>query len=117
MTLLHATATGIMSMTLMGAPAMAGVALTLDLGPAGETTAATYRCDDGDLVVTYVNVGANSLALLQVDGEERVFVNVMSASGARYVSGSLEWWSKGDGAVLTDLQDEDSGTSCTASQE
>jgi membrane-bound inhibitor of C-type lysozyme len=35
-----------------------------------------------------------------------VFVNVMYGSGAKYVSGQYEFWTKGSDATLTDLMAE-----------
>ncbi|WP_108500611.1 MliC family protein [Paracoccus indicus] len=82
--------------------AHARLALTLPLTSDATVTAARYRCDDGrDLAVRYVEAGANSLAIIPLEGEEVVFVNVVAASGARYVSGMWEWWAKGEEATLT----------------
>ncbi|RVV98544.1 hypothetical protein EKE94_06405 [Mesobaculum littorinae] len=92
------------------------LALSLSLPQDDRTTVipADYDCDQGpDLSVRYINAGANSLALIPVEGAELVFVQTLSASGARYVSGVWEWWSKGDGATLRNLTD-DSARSCTA---
>lgn len=96
-------------------PARPTVALPLD----GATlTAATYSCNGGEpFQVRYLNAGPNSLALISVDGQERIFVNVISGSGARYVSGQYEWWSKGDGATLTNLMEENSAQDCVAAGE
>ncbi len=61
----------------------------------------TYSCAGGEpFSVQYVNAGANALAILPIDGEARIFVNVMSGSGAKYVSGAHVWWTKGGGATL-----------------
>ena len=64
----------------------------------------------------YINAGENSLALIPVDGTERVFVATVSASGARYVSGAHEWWSKGDGATLDDTMTDDPAVDCTPAE-
>lgn len=48
----------------------------------------------------YILLTVSVLAAGPVDGEERIFVNVVSASGARYASGAHVWWSKGDSATL-----------------
>lgn len=63
-----------------------------------------YRCDgqDAPIRVEYVNADPVFLALLPVAGEMRVFVNVISASGARYASGQYVWWTKGETASLYD---------------
>ncbi|WP_295047783.1 MliC family protein [uncultured Paracoccus sp.] len=73
----------------------------------------TYFCDKGAMVeVRYLNAGPNSLALLPLDGEQRIFVNVIAASGARYVSGEYEWWTKGRSATLTNAMNEAETQSC-----
>ncbi len=60
-----------------------------------------YQCDAageqlglpaGPFTVEYVNGAGNSLALVPVSGKARIFVNVWSASGARYVAGEFLWW-------------------------
>ncbi|HEV7248355.1 MAG TPA: META domain-containing protein [Shinella sp.] len=63
-----------------------------------------YQCDaEQRVVVEYINVGANSLAVLRVDEETVIAANVMAASGAKYAGGRYEWWTKGDEATLYDL--------------
>ncbi|WP_349295768.1 MliC family protein (plasmid) [Thioclava sp. 'Guangxiensis'] len=63
-----------------------------------------YECDDGQaFLVQYITSETNALALLPVEGDRRVFVNVVSASGARYMSGQYEWWTAGEHATLSDL--------------
>lgn len=98
-------------------PSVGAAAVTVQLA-AGEdisVTSASYSCAGGDpFTVQYVNSAANSLALIPVDGAERVFVNVISASGARYVSGEYEWWSKGDDAMLGNLMDDAEPQQCTS---
>lgn len=91
--------------------------LTLDLAANAEQVTTLYNCADGEtLSVRYINSAPNFLALLPVDGQEHVFVTALSASGARYVSGPYEWWSKGDEATLRDLmQDEDAPPLATCS--
>ena len=87
------------------APAMSDVSLrtSVDLQDA-TVMAATYDCEaEGPLSVRYVNSDTDSLALVPVEGDTRVFVNVAAASGARYVTGAYEWWSRGDGAVLRNV--------------
>lgn len=77
--------------------------LSLGSGPA-ETSVVRYACGStGTLAVTYVNVEPNALALIPVENDTRLFVTTLSASGARYVSGPFEWWSKGDEATLRNL--------------
>lgn len=91
--------------------AHAQLALTLPLPSDATVTAARYECDDGrDLAVRYVDAGANSLAIIPLEGEEIVFVNVVAASGARYLSGMWEWWAKGKEASLTRV--DQAGITC-----
>ena len=40
-----------------------------------------------------------------IEGEDVVFVNVISASGAKYVSGEYEWWNKGADASLHNVSE------------
>ena len=51
---------------------------------------------------------------MDVNLDDRVFVNVVSASGARYVSGSYVWWSKGDTATLENELENGSILTCQA---
>lgn len=77
--------------------------LTQLLGADATLTSTDYTCDKGGpMQVRYINSSHNNLAIVPVDGVERIFVNVMSGSGARYVSGQFEWWTKGNSATLRD---------------
>ncbi len=85
------------------APALAGAPLSLSLkmGPQDELRSIRYSCNDGtELNVQYINIGANALAMIRLAGDDLIFVNVISGSGARYVSGAREWWTKGAEATL-----------------
>lgn len=96
-------------------PASADVTLSVPLmiGTTDSVLSRTYACGDADVfAVQYVTAGANALAILPIDGEERVFVNVVSASGARYVSGAHVWWTKGDAATLENEMKEGSLQDC-----
>jgi membrane-bound inhibitor of C-type lysozyme len=63
-----------------------------------------YQCDaDQRISVEYINVGANSLAVVRIGEETVIASNVMAASGAKYAGGRYEWWTKGDEATLYDL--------------
>lgn len=69
----------------------------------GQRTSVLYDCGGAaGKKVIYINAEANSLAILNVEGKQRIFVNVISASGARYASGQYIWWSKGREASLYD---------------
>lgn len=89
--------------------ASAGAGVTLPLAGGDATIQSTrYSCDGADpFAVQYVNVGPNSLALLTLDKQDIVFVNVISGSGARYAAGSMEWWTKGEAATFTDTMKDD----------
>ncbi|MBC9247257.1 MliC family protein [Paracoccus sp. 11-3] len=98
-------------------PSVGAAAVIVQFATGEETsvTSTSYVCAGGEpFRVQYVNGAANSLALIPIDGTERVFVNVVSASGARYVSGEYEWWSKGDGAMLDNLMDDAEPQECTS---
>ncbi|WP_374424124.1 MliC family protein [Paracoccus sp. (in: a-proteobacteria)] len=99
-----------------GAPAQSGATLNIQLetGPDANIVTARYSCDGGaPFDMQYVNADENNLALIPVAGSERVFVQVVSASGVRYVSGAHEWWSKGEAATLTDTMTEAPAQECT----
>ena len=99
----------------LAAPVLAGASLTVPLEPGAEANIITarYSCaGDAPFTVQYVNAGDNNLALLPVDGTERIFVEVVSASGARYVSGAQEWWSKGEDATLDDTMTDAPPVAC-----
>lgn len=103
-----------LAMTMAAAPAFADVGLTLALPGATALTSQTYRCGESAFEVRYITAGGNSLAVLPVEGEERIFVNVISGSGARYASGPYIWWSKGDSATLESEMEEGSLIECQA---
>lgn len=97
-------------------PLMAEATLSIALGAADSVETVNYDCDAGDpMRVQYVNTGQDSLALLKIDGAQRIFVNVTSGSGARYVSRADVWSTKGAAGFLenaltgTNLQCEHSG--------
>lgn len=103
------------TLSLIACPLSAEPMLSIPLPMTGESSMipVEYSCGEGEtLQVTYVNAGENRLAILPVEGASRIFVNVISASGARYVAGKYEWWSKGDTGSLTDLIEEGSRREC-----
>jgi membrane-bound inhibitor of C-type lysozyme len=63
-----------------------------------------YTCATGKILqVTYWNaVNGQSFALVPVKGQPMLFVNTLSASGAKYQAGSYTWWTKGPRADLYD---------------
>ncbi|WP_285295065.1 MliC family protein [Aureimonas altamirensis] len=80
-----------------------------------QRTSVAYSCSDGvDRTADYINVGENSLAVVDIDGAPIVFVNVMSGSGARYAARQYVWWSKGDSVTLSDeMKTDDAPVTCT----
>ncbi|MEW6255547.1 MAG: MliC family protein [Pseudomonadota bacterium] len=89
-----------------------GAALSIPLPAGGDMRreSARYDCANlGRLGVDYVTAGAVALALLEINGQPRVFAQVLSGSGARYASGPYVWWTKGADAMLEDLR-QGSGT-------
>lgn len=97
------------------AAAEVALSIPLDLGRTGSIHATSYTCGDADeLSVQYVNTDANTLAIVPINGDERIFVNVVSGSGARYVSGAHVWWTKGDTATLESTLEEGSAMECQA---
>lgn len=105
---------------LCAATAVHADQLTLDLPGAAsaERNTVSYSCDGGRSVkAEYVNAGANSLAVVHLDGQAIVMVNVLSGSGARYAGQQYIWWTKGNSADLYDLtkgEDAPAEFSCTA---
>jgi len=93
------------ALALGAAPAMSDVSLGTSVELHDATVlAATYDCGaETPLSVRYVNSDTDSLVLVAVEGDTRLFVNVAAASGAKYVTGAYEWWSRGDGAVLRNV--------------
>ena len=101
-------------MLLSTPPALAQMSLSIPLDADTQTATTSYSCGDEPFAVHYLTGPDNALALLPVDGTRRIFVNVVSASGARYVSGPWEWWSKGDTATLTNLVTRMAPRPCSA---
>ncbi len=68
------------------------------------TNTLRYVCSGGNaLTVQYMNTkNKQSFALLTVDGRKMLFVNVLSASGAKYVGDHYTWWTKGPQGTLSD---------------
>ena len=86
------------------AMADSGVNLDLTLRGDAEIKTVNYACENQDPVsVEYINAAPNFLAVMQLAGQTVVLVNVITASGAKYVSGTYEWWNKGNTATLHDV--------------
>lgn len=80
------------------------IALTGD----AEQRTVRYQCDGVEpFAVEYLNASPNFLAIVPVDGAQLLFVNVAAGSGARYVAGTYEWWTKGSEATFADIQQPD----------
>jgi membrane-bound inhibitor of C-type lysozyme len=76
-----------------------------------EAAAHTYRCESKETVTaTYPDTES---ATVQYKGSTYSMQRAVSGSGARYVGGGLEWWTKGagTGSEGTLLHHNDSGTS------
>ncbi len=103
------------ALTAASAQAEVSLSIPLDTGTTSNITTASYSCAGGaPFRVQYVNAGANSLAILPIEGETRIFVNVVSGSGARYASGQYIWWSKGETATLDNELEEGSLKDCVS---
>jgi membrane-bound inhibitor of C-type lysozyme len=104
------------ALPLILAPIMAKsdeISLSLALDDQASLVHETYQCaDKKQLSVRYVNSKDNRLALFEIDDAQLIFVNVISGSGARYVSGPYEWWVKGSEATLSNAMDESAAANC-----
>ena len=81
-----------------------------------ERRTVTYQCEEiaDPLQVVFIDAKPNFLAIMPVGPYTMVFVNVSAASGAKYVGGEFEFWTKGAEATLTDLEaDAGSSVACT----
>ena len=81
-----------------------------------DRTTVVYQCEQipDPLKVVFINAKPNFLALVPVGPQTMVFVNVTSASGAKYVAGQYELWTKGSEATLTDLEADPQSVNCSA---
>ena len=97
--------------TAAGLAASYGVACAapLQFSEIQEKNRQTHKstCATGKILqVTYWNTAnGQSFALVPVKGKALLFVNTMSASGAKYQAGSYTWWTKGPRADLYDAMD------------
>ena len=92
------------TLLLAATPALAAVDLNVGINLSGDVqiVTAVYGCGEGTepLTVKYINAEPNFFAIVPIEGEDVVLVNVVSASGAKYVSSVWEWWNKGSDASL-----------------
>lgn len=79
-----------------------------------QKTTHAYQCEgiESPFTVEFVNADPNFLAIVPVGPRKMVFVNVMAASGAKYVAGQFEFWTKGAEATLSDLQADPPSVNC-----
>lgn len=83
--------------------------------------ASTYACESGQTITAAYPT--TETATVQYQGRSYDMLIAISGSGARYVGGGLEWWTKGsgpgsEGTLLRHLADGTSGDAvefCTAS--
>ncbi|WP_345813395.1 MliC family protein [Paraburkholderia sp. PREW-6R] len=77
--------------------------------PAKNRQTHKYTCATGKILqVTYWNTAnGQSFALVPVKGQQLLFVNTLSGSGAKYQAGSYTWWTKGPRADLYDATNGD----------
>lgn len=79
--------------------------VVLSLQGSFERNIVQYQCEGLEpFSVDFINAAPNFLAIVPIGPDRLVFVTTMSGSGARYVSGQYEFWTKGSDATLTDLQ-------------
>ena len=93
--------------------------LVLNLDANFERNRVEYHCEGMEpFAVDFINAAPNFLAIVPIEGQSLVFVNVLSGSGARYASGRYEFWTKGGEATLTDLMaDPPTPVSCSEANE
>lgn len=89
--------------------------VVLSLQSSFERNIVEYQCEGLEpFKVDFINAQPNFLAIVPIGPNKLVFVNVLSGSGARYVAGQYEFWTKGADATLTDLQaDPQTPVACT----
>lgn len=93
------------SLPTVAQAAQASLQITLDANADIQRHTVSYDCAaENPISVTYINAAPNFLALAPVPDETEplVFASVISASGARYVSGQYVWLNNGTEASLFD---------------
>lgn len=96
-----------LALALLPLPALAleaATQVTITFSGNSETNVISYHCEgiETPISVTYINANPTFIAFVPVAEQKTLFVNVIAASGAKYVSGQYEWWTKGPDATLTD---------------
>ncbi|BCT67274.1 hypothetical protein NNRS527_00856 [Nitrosospira sp. NRS527] len=76
----------------------------------GSDSPIAYHCKSGYTVDA--SYRSDTTAIMQYEGRAREMIVAISGSGARYVGGGLEWWTKGvgQGSQGTLFRHEDDGT-------
>ena len=88
--------------------------VVLSLAGNFERNTVHYQCEGLEpFTVDFVNAQPNFLALVPVGPQKLVFVNVISADGAKYVAGQYEFWTRGAEATFTDLQADPQSVECS----
>jgi membrane-bound inhibitor of C-type lysozyme len=90
--------------------------LVIEIPGNAERNLVRYQCEGQEdlLDVSYLNAEPNYLALLDIDGEKRIFVSAITGSGARYTSGEFTWSTKGaEGSLQDELAGEDAAPRLT----
>ncbi|MEQ1769614.1 MAG: MliC family protein [Devosia sp.] len=104
----HLTLAALLALAATPAFAVVETSVTLSLGGTAEKRTVIYDCESHALTVTYLHAQPNFLAVVPITDDETgltddmVFVNVLSASGAKYEAGKFVWWNKGTDATLHD---------------
>lgn len=88
--------------------------VVLSLEGSFERNIVEYQCEGLEpFRVDFINAQPNFLAIIPVGPQKLVFVNTISASGAKYVAGQFEFWTRGSEATLTDLQADPQSVECS----
>lgn len=103
-------------------PLAASVAVAADIQPAVVEAADgavaksfVYQCEDGTRLTASFSppeAAQGSAELVFADGDKVTLTQAVSADGGRYVKDDIEFWIKGQGAMLTIA---DKTTNCTTS--
>jgi membrane-bound inhibitor of C-type lysozyme len=85
----------------------------LNLAGDFQKTTHQYQCEGLEpFTVEFINAEPNFLAIVPVGPRKMIFVNVISADGAKYVAGQFEFWTRGSEATLTDVQATPQSVEC-----
>ena len=72
------------------------------------TNTAQFKCAQDTITIDFINKKQNNAALVTMEGDTvpNLLVNVIAASGEKYVGGIYELWIQGDNAMLTNLMND-----------